>query len=118
MDKIPLDKQRHLWALALISLTEGKSRGRAGDVDISILIDATTFTGGLHDQSVIDCGLPIELPVETIRRNKPVVVFEHAYHGRTNLAMAMTAKNMPYKDGFGPFAPEIYRVPMSYPYRD
>jgi 4-aminobutyrate aminotransferase/(S)-3-amino-2-methylpropionate transaminase len=47
-----------------------------------------------------------------------VVVFEHAYHGRTNLAMAMTAKNMPYKDGFGPFAPEIYRVPMSYPYRD
>jgi 4-aminobutyrate aminotransferase/(S)-3-amino-2-methylpropionate transaminase len=47
-----------------------------------------------------------------------VVVFEHAYHGRTNLAMAMTAKNMPYKDGFGPFAPEIYRVPMSYPFRD
>ena len=33
-----------------------------------------------------------------------VVVFDHAYHGRTNLTMAMTAKNMPYKDGFGPFA--------------
>ena len=32
--------------------------------------------------------------------------------------MALTAKNMPYRDGFGPFAPEIYRVPMSYPYRD
>lgn len=47
-----------------------------------------------------------------------VVVFDHAYHGRTNLTMAMTAKNMPYKDGFGPFAPEIYRVPGSYPYRD
>jgi 4-aminobutyrate aminotransferase/(S)-3-amino-2-methylpropionate transaminase len=47
-----------------------------------------------------------------------VVVFDHAYHGRTNLTMALTAKNMPYKDGFGPFAPEIYRVPMSYPYRD
>jgi len=47
-----------------------------------------------------------------------VVVFDHAYHGRTNLTMALTAKNMPYKHGFGPFAPEIYRVPMSYPYRD
>src|ERR1700678_4508461 len=47
-----------------------------------------------------------------------VVVFEHAYHGRTNLTMALTAKNMPYKDRFGPFAPEVYRVPMSYPYRD
>jgi len=47
-----------------------------------------------------------------------IIVFEHAYHGRTNLTMALTAKNMPYKDRFGPFAPEVYRVPMSYPYRD
>jgi 4-aminobutyrate aminotransferase/(S)-3-amino-2-methylpropionate transaminase len=47
-----------------------------------------------------------------------VVVFDHAYHGRTNLTMAMTAKNMPYKHGFGPFANEIYRAPLSYPYRD
>ncbi|GAA3744005.1 4-aminobutyrate--2-oxoglutarate transaminase [Streptomyces tremellae] len=46
-----------------------------------------------------------------------VVVFDHAYHGRTNLTMALTAKNMPYKNGFGPFAPEVYRVPMAYPYR-
>ena len=46
-----------------------------------------------------------------------VVVFEHAYHGRTNLTMAMTAKNIPYKEGFGPFAPEVYRMPMAYPYR-
>ena len=46
-----------------------------------------------------------------------VVVFEHGYHGRTNLTMAMTAKNMPYKDGFGPFTPEVYRMPMSYPFR-
>ncbi|MFB4192806.1 4-aminobutyrate--2-oxoglutarate transaminase [Streptomyces carpaticus] len=46
-----------------------------------------------------------------------VVVFEHGYHGRTNLTMALTAKNMPYKHGFGPFAPEIYRVPVAYPYR-
>ena len=47
-----------------------------------------------------------------------IIVFEHAYHGRTNLTMALTAKNMPYKDRFGPFAPEVYRVPMSYPFRD
>ena len=46
-----------------------------------------------------------------------IVVFEHAYHGRTNLTMALNAKNMPYKDGFGPFAPEIYRMPMPYSYR-
>ncbi|MDR1265498.1 MAG: 4-aminobutyrate--2-oxoglutarate transaminase [Propionibacteriaceae bacterium] len=47
-----------------------------------------------------------------------VVVFEHAYHGRTNLTLAMTAKAMPYKAGFGPLAPEVYRLPNSYPYRD
>src|SRR4051794_17740978 len=47
-----------------------------------------------------------------------VAVFDHAYHGRTNLTMAMTAKNMPYKNGFGPFAGEIYRAPMSYPFRE
>ena len=47
-----------------------------------------------------------------------VVAFDHAYHGRTNLTMALTAKSMPYKSGFGPFAPEIYRAPLSYPYRD
>ncbi len=46
-----------------------------------------------------------------------VVVFEHGYHGRTNLTMAMTAKNMPYKHGFGPFAGEVYRMPLAYPFR-
>ncbi|WP_296197768.1 4-aminobutyrate--2-oxoglutarate transaminase [uncultured Microbacterium sp.] len=47
-----------------------------------------------------------------------VVAFENAYHGRTNLTMGLTAKAMPYKSGFGPFASELYRVPGSYPYRD
>ncbi|GAB3409889.1 4-aminobutyrate--2-oxoglutarate transaminase [Schumannella luteola] len=47
-----------------------------------------------------------------------VVAFDHAYHGRTNLTMALTAKSMPYKSGFGPFAPEVYRAPLSYPLRD
>src|SRR2546430_6049983 len=47
-----------------------------------------------------------------------IVVFDHAYHGRTNLTLALTAKSMPYKHRFGPFAPEIYRAPISYPLRD
>jgi len=51
-------------------------------------------------------------------RRTAVVAFEHAYHGRTNLTMALTSKSMPYKSGFGPFAPDIYRAPLSYPYRD
>jgi 4-aminobutyrate aminotransferase len=46
-----------------------------------------------------------------------VVVFDHAFHGRTNLTMAMTSKVAPYKQGFGPFAPEVYRAPGPYPYR-
>src|SRR5262245_8975241 len=54
----------------------------------------------------------------TYTRKPAVVAFDHAYHGRTNLTMALTAKSMPYKHGFGPFAPEIYRAPLSYPFRD
>ncbi|WP_258564048.1 4-aminobutyrate--2-oxoglutarate transaminase [Streptomyces himalayensis] len=50
-------------------------------------------------------------------KRQAVVVFDHGYHGRTNLTMALTAKNMPYKHGFGPFAPEVYRVPVAYGYR-
>ncbi|BBZ23402.1 4-aminobutyrate--2-oxoglutarate transaminase [Mycolicibacter hiberniae] len=51
-------------------------------------------------------------------RRPAVAAFEHGYHGRTNLTMALTAKAMPYKSGFGPFAPDVYRAPGSYPYRD
>jgi 4-aminobutyrate aminotransferase/(S)-3-amino-2-methylpropionate transaminase len=47
-----------------------------------------------------------------------IAVVDHAYHGRTNLTMAMTAKSMPYKHSFGPFAGEVYRAPMSYPFRE
>jgi 4-aminobutyrate aminotransferase / (S)-3-amino-2-methylpropionate transaminase / 5-aminovalerate transaminase len=63
----------------------------------------------------------VENAVKVARRvtgRQAVVVFDHAYHGRTNLTMALTAKNAPYRDGFGPFAPEVYRVPTSYPFRD
>ena len=51
-------------------------------------------------------------------KKQAVVAFDHAYHGRTNLPMGLTAKNIPYKSGFGPFAPEVYRAPLSYPFRD
>lgn len=47
-----------------------------------------------------------------------IAALDHAYHGRTTLTMALTAKSYPYKEGFGPFAPEVYRVPGSYPLRD
>ncbi len=63
----------------------------------------------------------VENAVKVARRatgRDAVLVLDHAYHGRTNLTMAMTAKAMPYKTGFGPFAGEVYRVPTSYPLRD
>ena len=47
-----------------------------------------------------------------------VATFDNAYHGRTNFTLAMTAKNKPYKTGFGPFASDVHRLPMSYPLRD
>jgi 4-aminobutyrate aminotransferase/(S)-3-amino-2-methylpropionate transaminase len=53
----------------------------------------------------------------SVTGRQAVVVFEHAFHGRTLLTMSMTAKAMPYKAGFGPLAPEIYRLPFCYPYR-
>ncbi len=46
-----------------------------------------------------------------------IVAFDHAFHGRTLMGMTLTAKVMPYKQGMGPFAPEIYRLPFAYPYR-
>jgi 4-aminobutyrate aminotransferase / (S)-3-amino-2-methylpropionate transaminase / 5-aminovalerate transaminase len=82
------------------------------------------LTPGEHDKrsALFNSGAEaIENAVKIARLatgRQAIVVFEHAYHGRTNLTMALTAKNMPYKDRFGPFAPEIYRVATSYPFRD
>jgi 4-aminobutyrate aminotransferase/(S)-3-amino-2-methylpropionate transaminase len=62
----------------------------------------------------------VENAVKIARRHtgrQAVVAFDHAYHGRTNLTMALTARQMPYKSGFGPFAGEVYRMPSPYPYR-
>ena len=82
------------------------------------------LTPGDHDKrsALFNSGAEaVENAVKIARsatRRQAVVVFEHGYHGRTNLTMALTAKNKPYKHSFGPFAPEVYRVPMSYPFHD
>jgi 4-aminobutyrate aminotransferase/(S)-3-amino-2-methylpropionate transaminase len=46
-----------------------------------------------------------------------VVAFDQGFHGRTLLGMSLTGRALPYKQGFGPFAPEVYRAPYSYPFR-
>lgn len=82
------------------------------------------LTPGDHDKrtALFNSGAEaVENAVKIARahtKRQAVVVFDHAYHGRTNLTMAMTAKSMPYKHGFGPFASEVYRAPLSYPFRD
>ena len=63
----------------------------------------------------------VENAVKLVRkatRKNGIVVFDHAYHGRTNLTFSMNFKNAPYGNGFGPTAASIQHVPMSYPYRD
>ncbi len=58
------------------------------------------------------------IKIARVATGRPAVVaFDHAFHGRTNLTMALTAKVVPYKQGFGPFASEVYRAPAPYPYR-
>jgi 4-aminobutyrate aminotransferase/(S)-3-amino-2-methylpropionate transaminase len=91
---------------------------------VQVCEELNTLTPGTHAKrsALFNSGAEaVENAVKIARHatGRPaVIVFDHAYHGRTNLTMALTAKNMPYKDGFGPFAPEVYRVPMSYPFRD
>ena len=91
---------------------------------VAVCEELAALTPGTHEKrsALFNSGAEaVENAVKIARhatRRSAVIVFDHAYHGRTNLTMALTAKNMPYKDGFGPFAPEVYRVPMSYPFRD
>ena len=80
-------------------------------------------TPGTHDKRtfMVNSGAEaVENAVKVARAftGRPAVVcFEHGFSGRTNLALALTAKVMPYKKGFGPFAPEVYRIPYPYCYR-
>ncbi|MYM19508.1 4-aminobutyrate--2-oxoglutarate transaminase [Brevibacterium sp. 5221] len=91
---------------------------------VSVAESLNRLTPGDHEKRsvLLNSGAEaVENAVKIARsytKRNAVVVFDHAYHGRTNLTMAMTAKVAPYKKGFGPFAGEVYRVPMSYPYRD
>jgi len=87
---------------------------------IEVCEKLNAMTPGSHKKKsllVNSCAEAVEDAVKIERhytKRPAIVVFEHSYHGRTNLTMALTAKNMPYKEGFGPFAPEVYRVPMPY----
>jgi 4-aminobutyrate aminotransferase/(S)-3-amino-2-methylpropionate transaminase len=87
---------------------------------IEVCEKLNSLTPGTHKKKsiLVNSGAEaVENAVKIARhytKRAAIVVFEHSYHGRTNLTMALTAKNMPYKEGFGPFAPEIYRVPMPY----
>lgn len=94
------------------------------DAYVEVAEALNRVTPGTHDKrtALFNSGAEaVENAVKVARvatGRSAVVVFDHAYHGRTNLTMGMTAKNMPYKHGFGPFAGEVYRVPASYPFRD
>src|SRR6478736_7384195 len=93
-----------------------------GYVDVCELL--AELTPGDHEKksALLNSGAEaVENAVKIARAHTgrmAVAVVDHAYHGRTNLTMAMTAKNMPYKHGFGPFAGEVYRAPVSYPFRE
>ncbi|WP_405006332.1 4-aminobutyrate--2-oxoglutarate transaminase [Kitasatospora purpeofusca] len=90
---------------------------------VAVAEQLNELTPGDHDKrtALFNSGAEaVENAVKIARaytKRTAVVVFDHGYHGRTNLTMGLTAKNMPYKQGFGPFAPEIHRVPVAYPYR-
>lgn len=93
-----------------------------GYVEVAERLNALTPGGHAKRTALFNSGAEaVENAIKVARHatgRDAVIVFDHAYHGRTNLTMAMTAKIMPYKKGFGPFAGEVYRAPMSYPFRD
>ena len=94
------------------------------DVYVDVCEQLAELTPGDHEKRsiLLNSGAEaVENAVKIARAatgRDAVAVVDHAYHGRTNLTMAMTAKSMPYKHSFGPFANEIYRAPMSYPFRE
>ena len=85
------------------------------------LAELSPCRGGEQKSLLLNSGAEaIENAVKIARvaTGRPAVVaFDRAFHGRTLLSMTMTSKVVPYKRGFGPFAPEVYRAPAPYPYR-
>jgi 4-aminobutyrate aminotransferase len=91
-------------------------------VEVCRLLDETWPRPGVETKSLlVNSGAEaVENAVKIARTatGRPaVIVFDHAFHGRTSLTMAMTAKVVPYKQGFGPFPGEVYRSTAPYPYR-
>lgn len=90
---------------------------------VQVCEELNRLTPGQHEKRslLLNSGAEAVENAVKIARNatgRPaVVVFDHAYHGRTNLTMALTAKNMPYKEGFGPLAGDVYRMPIADPFR-
>jgi 4-aminobutyrate aminotransferase / (S)-3-amino-2-methylpropionate transaminase / 5-aminovalerate transaminase len=84
------------------------------------LAELSPCSGGEQRSILVNSGAEaVENAVKIARwaTGRPAVVaFDNAFHGRTLLAMSMTSKVKPYKAGFGPFAPEVYRAPSPYPY--
>lgn len=92
-----------------------------GYVDVAERLNR--LTPGTHDKrtALFSTGAEaVENAVKVARvatGRTEVVVFDHAFHGRSLLTMAMTAKEIPYKAGFGPFPGEVHRAPYAYPLR-
>jgi 4-aminobutyrate aminotransferase len=90
-------------------------------VDVCRLLSETWPGSGPTKSLLVNSGAEaVENAVKIARvaTGRPAVIaFDHAFHGRTNLTMALTSKVVPYKRGFGPFAPDVYRAPAPYPFR-
>jgi 4-aminobutyrate aminotransferase / (S)-3-amino-2-methylpropionate transaminase / 5-aminovalerate transaminase len=91
-------------------------------IEVCKLLDETWPAPGRETKSILlNSGAEaVENAVKIARTatgRTAVIVFDHAFHGRTSLTMAMTAKVIPYKQGFGPFPGEVYRAAAPYPYR-
>src|SRR4029078_9425415 len=93
-----------------------------GYVDVSVALAELTPGDHAKKSALFNSGAEaVENAVKIARvatGKDAVVVFDHAYHGRTSLTMPTTPKSMPNKHAFGPFAGEVYRAPMSYPFRE
>jgi 4-aminobutyrate aminotransferase/(S)-3-amino-2-methylpropionate transaminase len=91
-------------------------------IEVCRRLDELSPCGGEEQKSLLVNsgaeGVENAVKIARVATGRPAVVaFDRAFHGRTLLAMSMTSKVVPYKRGFGPFAPEVYRAPAPYPYR-
>ncbi len=92
-----------------------------GYVDIAEWLNTHTPGAFAKKTLLVNSGAEaVENAVKVARhytKRQAIIAFEDAFHGRTQLALSLTGKSHPYKAGFGPFAPEVYRLPYAYCYR-